>query len=82
MFISGKGDKPLCEILDNGIGMDETVLSNLYSQKTSTHRHFTGIRIRNVNARIKLLYGYLYGVTIKSKINSGTIVSIILPIIL
>ncbi|WP_234123807.1 sensor histidine kinase [Clostridium hydrogenum] len=81
VFISEKGNNLLCEIIDNGIGMDENVLSNLYSPKTSTHKNFSRIGIKNVNDRIKLLYGDLYGVTIKSKINSGTTVSIILPII-
>lgn len=80
IFISEKGGNLLCEIIDNGIGMNENTLSNLYSPKALKNIHFTGIGIKNVDDRIKLLYGDKYGVTIKSKINVGTTVSIILPI--
>jgi len=79
IFISEKVGNLLCEIIDNGIGMDENTLSNLYSPKALKNKHFTGIGIKNVDDRIKLLYGDKYGVTIKSKINVGTTVSIILP---
>lgn len=81
VFISEKCGNLLCEIIDNGIGMDENELYNLNSPNTSKNKHFTGIGIKNVDDRIKLLYGDKYGVTIKSKINAGTTVSIILPII-
>lgn len=80
IFISEKSGNLLCEIIDNGIGMDENTLSNLNSPKALKNKHFTGIGIKNVDDRIKLLYGDKYGVTIKSSINVGTTVSIILPI--
>ncbi|WP_053242049.1 sensor histidine kinase [Clostridium sp. DMHC 10] len=82
VFISEKSKNLLCEIIDDGIGIDKTELSTLFLSKTSKHKHFTGIGIKNVDDRIKLLYGDKYGVSIKSKPNVGTTVSIVLPIIL
>jgi two-component system sensor histidine kinase YesM len=81
VFISVKNDNLLCEIIDNGTGMEESELQNLYSSPTSKHQHFTGIGIKNVDDRIKLLYGNGYGVTITSKINVGTTIIVYLPLI-
>jgi two-component system sensor histidine kinase YesM len=82
VFISEKNNKLFCEIVDNGKGMNETQVSNLYSSPSSKHKHFTGIGIKNVDDRIKLLYGNEYGVTIDSKINIGTTINIYLPLII
>ncbi len=81
VFISEKYGKLFCEIVDNGAGMDEEQLSKLYSSTTSKHKHFTGIGIKNVDDRIKLLYGSDYGVKINSEISVGTTISIFLPLI-
>ena len=67
VFISVKSNKLLCEIIDNGMGIEEAQVQNLYSSPTSNHIHFTGIGIKNVDDRIKLLYGNEYGVTIIAK---------------
>lgn len=82
VFISEKSNKLFCEIVDNGKGMNETQVSSLYSSHSSKHKHFTGIGIKNVDDRIKLLYGNEYGVTIDSKINIGTTINIYLPLII
>lgn len=81
VFISEKNNKLFCEIVDNGCGMNETTMSNLYLSPSYKHRHFTGIGIKNVDDRIKLLYGNEYGVTINSKIDIGTTINIYLPLI-
>lgn len=81
VFISEKNNKLFCEIVDTGTGMSEDQISKLYSSITSKHKHFTGIGIKNVDDRIKLLYGNEYGVTITSKIHVGTTVNIYLPLI-
>jgi len=81
VFISVKSNKLFCEIIDNGIGIEESQLQCLYSSPTSKHIHFTGIGIKNVDNRIKLLYGNDYGVTITSKINVGTTINVFLPLI-
>ena len=42
---------------------------------------YSGIGIKNVHERIRLLYGESYGVEIASKLGEGTTVKITLPII-
>lgn len=81
VFISEKDNRLFCEIIDNGAGMDDEQISKLHSSIPSKSKHFTGIGIRNVDDRIKMLYGNEYGVTIKSKIGSGTTVNVYLPLI-
>lgn len=41
---------------------------------------FSGIGVRNVNDRIKLLYGERYGVHISSEIGVGTHIKLVLPV--
>jgi two-component system sensor histidine kinase YesM len=80
VFISEKSDKLLCEIIDNGTGMDEHQVSKLYSSVPSKSKHFSGIGIKNVDDRIKMLYGTEFGVTINSEVGAGTTVSVYLPL--
>lgn len=81
VFISEKNNNLFCEIVDNGTGMDQEQLSKLNSSVPLKSKHFTGIGIRNVDDRIKMLYGNKYGVTIRSELGVGTTVNITLPII-
>lgn len=81
VFVSEKDNKLICEISDNGAGIDENKILELYSSAASKRKHFTSIGIKNVDDRIKLLYGNEYGVTIISKLNQGTTINVTLPII-
>lgn len=68
----------ICEVVDNGDGMEET-----YSIKQQTKRKqqlFSGIGITNVHERIKLIYGEPYGVEISSELKEGTKIRITMPI--
>ena len=62
----------LFQIIDDGIGMTKKDILLLFEGKK-------GIGIINVQNRIKLYYGEKYGLDIKSKLNKGTSVSIIIP---
>ena len=73
IFIAEKEDILLCEIMDDGDGM-EIVATRKKSQR------FSGIGIKNVHERIQLLYGLRYGVAITSERGEGTKVVIRLPI--
>ena len=64
------------EITDNGIGMDEEEISNLFQENSKT----AGIGILNVDQRIKVFYGDKYGVQIESEPDEGTTVRIVIPI--
>lgn len=60
------------KVIDDGGGMAEARLNELMK---------TGYGIKNVDDRIKLLYGEEYGVTVFSRLGIGTSASITIPII-
>lgn len=62
-------------VYDNGKGMN---VSNIIKQKVKTS---DSIGIKNVDSRIKLLFGDEYGVNITSEPGHGTRIEIILPLI-
>lgn len=76
VFVQEQNGQLICEVMDNGIGMDGGQVHNAFKQKG---QHFTGIGIQNIDARMKLLYGEEYGVTITSEPHHGTTVRAILP---
>jgi len=57
---------------------DNTVIS---TPKLSKGGEFVGYGLRNVQERIRLSYGDLYGISIESSLNKGTIVTITHPIL-
>ena len=58
---------------DNGVGMDQETINTMLSQNSK------GYGMRNVNQRIKLLYGEEYGLHIESIVGQGSVVIIRLP---
>ncbi len=67
----------VAKIADNGIGIDEARLDEIRAKLAkgeATGRH--GLGMCNVNSRIKLIYGDEYGVSIKSSLRSGTVVTL------
>ncbi len=64
-------------IRDNGPGMDTDFLEKV--DKGTTQPKGNGIGLKNINDRIKLLFGDQYGLDIKSSIKTGTTISITLP---
>jgi len=77
----------LITVSDDGVGMLEDTVSkiNSYLEKVAVahvgenHRKRGGIAMKNVNSRIKLLFGEEYGVQVYSTVNIGTDIKIILP---
>jgi two-component system sensor histidine kinase YesM len=80
IMIASDADALVCEIVDNGDGMEASPGSQLPSSK-STRQLFTGIGVKNVHERIRLLYGETYGVTITSQLGEGTQVKIRIPLL-
>jgi two-component system sensor histidine kinase YesM len=73
----------LITVSDNGCGMDEEKLAQVRHQLNDfDNLDRTHIGICNVNQRIRLQYGAEYGVTIESKEQVGTTVTIRLPVLL
>lgn len=75
--ISGRieGENAVFEVCDNGIGMDSIKIEMIMNTETSS------IGIKNVDKRIKLLYGQDYGVHIESSVGNGTCITIIIPVV-
>jgi two-component system sensor histidine kinase YesM len=67
-------------VTDNGIGMNESTLNEL-QDKLEGRIKTKGIGFTNVNERIRLNFGNEYGVFVESRENSGTTVTIRLPVI-
>ncbi|AQU78405.1 sensor histidine kinase [Planococcus faecalis] len=79
ILVSQKGSNLLCEIVDNGDGME--IKGDYTKEDFKEKRHlFSGIGIRNVHERIQLLYGEEYGVEITSEKTLGTKVKVELPL--
>ncbi|ALS74911.1 hypothetical protein AUC31_06585 [Planococcus rifietoensis] len=79
ILVSQKGDNLLCEIVDNGDGME--IKGDHTKEDIKEKRHlFSGIGIRNVHERIQMLYGDQYGVDISSVKGEGTKVKVELPL--
>lgn len=66
-------------IEDDGIGIEEEKLSAIRDELDSNRIKGEHIGIFNVQYRIRLKYGELYGIKIDSNINSGTRVEIRVP---
>ena len=73
-----RGNDLVSEIIDNGSGMKQEEVGRTLSTGGKAD-HFTGIGIKNVDDRIKLLYGAQYGVSISSEPGKGTAVTITIP---
>lgn len=66
------------EVTDDGVGMDvETVV--LLMHQDNIYKETGGYGIRNVEERLKLSYGNIYGMTFKSELGKGTSIQIRLP---
>lgn len=80
ILISQDAGSLLCEVVDNGDGMDTGAADLPMSSLAGKRQLFTGIGIKNVHDRLVLMYGEEYGVTIKSAPGEGTAIRIRLPL--
>ncbi|MCW3792256.1 sensor histidine kinase [Paenibacillus sp. LS1] len=81
VMVSRAGESLICEIMDNGDGIEGLVMGETLPNPKNNRQLFSGIGIRNVHDRIELLYGSPYGVTIMSNVGEGTRVTVTLPLI-
>jgi two-component system sensor histidine kinase YesM len=71
----------MIQIADSGIGIPHKQLISLNgSMRSEIIREEDAIGISNVNQRIKIIFGSEYGITFSYCTDSGTVVSIALPI--
>jgi len=67
-------------VKDNGVGMDaESMNEKLRRNEQEQSEKGTGVGLFNINARMKMLYGEAYGLTVESDGESGTSVILKLP---
>ncbi len=67
-------------VMDNGIGMDVEKLNALRKEiELPGSELSTGFGLANVNKRIKLNYGKMYGLDIQSKKGEGTTITVKIP---
>ena len=65
---------------DNGVGIDPEKLSQLKKMDyIVNNQESTGLGLKNVNARLKKIYGEEYGLQIESLQGAGTKVGFIIP---
>lgn len=62
---------------DNGPGMEEPFVAQLLSGHVKPKG--SGLGLKNIEDRIKLLYGDAYGLILESELNGGTRVTLMLP---
>ncbi|WP_419873597.1 sensor histidine kinase [Candidatus Pristimantibacillus sp. PTI5] len=70
-------DRLFVAVEDNGPGMEEQFVAQLLSGQVKTKG--SGLGLKNIEDRIKLLYGDAYGLQVESEPNGGTRVMLMLP---
>jgi two-component system sensor histidine kinase YesM len=73
-------DDMLFTILDNGVGMSEEKVQQLYNYLDSEDVMGERIGVQNVIYRLKLIYGHRFNFHIDSQLNNGTLIRIQIPI--
>ncbi|MBT9779243.1 HAMP domain-containing protein [Clostridium sp. MCC353] len=74
-------DTVIFTIKDNGIGITQKRLEEIWISHSKSNSTHTGLGFLNVHSRIQYIYGTDYGLDIKSQPNSGTTVTIQIPYI-
>lgn len=64
------------EVEDNGVGMTQEQMKDLFSIKTDSRKHMSGIGISNVNKRLKLIYGPDCGLSVESRLEEFTRITV------
>ena len=82
--ISGQAfeGKIILKIQDDGIGMSEEELSQIFDEHlmSEKEKRGNGFGVKNVRNRLSLYYGSEYGLIYESEKGVGTVVKLIIPI--
>lgn len=66
----------LITVSDNGVGMTQEQCERILRKEKSDS---SGIGVKNVNDRLKIYFGEKYGLSIKSELDVGTVVTVRIP---
>ena len=69
----------LIEVIDNGPGIEKEIVEHIFKDENDSQK-LSKAGLNNVNQRIKLFCGDRYGLSVKTEIDNGTIVSVLLPV--
>ena len=75
-------ERIVLSVIDDGVGMDESSLTQLRAGARGPNPSGSGYGLRNVQERIKLYYGESYGLHFLSSPGDGTIVEIHIPLLM
>ena len=71
----------IADVFDNGIGMTKDQLCQIEKQLYIPKSEFEhGVGLYNINNRVHLFYGEQYGLSIKSRPDFGTLVTLTIPL--
>ncbi len=70
------------EVRDNGRGMTDQQIEKLMNEAIRNDKGFSRIGVKNVDKRIKLNHGHMYGLNIESVYGEYTLVKMELPVIM
>lgn len=76
---SRQDENLLVRICDNGVGMTEEEIEKLFENNEVKKSQYNQIGIKNIQERIKILYGPQFGLSYESELNKYTTVSVLLP---
>lgn len=78
MIIEDNGNLVIT-VNDNGIGINQSKLKKI-QKDINSEKDSKSIGLKNINRRIKLLYGNDYGLDIASEVGYGTSIKVVLPL--
>lgn len=81
IFIKRENEYLKINIKDNGVGINGERIRALKENEEKQKEFFSGIGMNNVDSRIRLMYGWDYGINIESEEGKGTIITILFPFI-
>ncbi len=74
-----EGEKAIIEVIDDGVGMTEEALANVFKEKPTNYKS-NGVGTVNVQKRLQLYYGSDYGLSFRSAKGAGTIATVKIPV--
>ena len=78
-----KGEDVYIEVADDGIGMPQEKADAVFSSPPGEiAREPGGYGVKNISDRLKIAYGYEYGLSCKSVPGAGTVVTIHIPAVI
>ncbi|HHO54902.1 MAG TPA: hypothetical protein ENK21_00780, partial [Trueperaceae bacterium] len=80
--IEAWGTDLVIHVRDNGIGFDsDDINQGLNKRQSSSRQGKPAIGLRNIDNRLRMLYGDKYKLLIESEINKGTRVQLKIPLV-